>query len=719
MISKYIHIFTALLFVGAGCITVADYCHAWEPIGSLPYGPVNSILEAGGRIWVAGGGTVFGFDPDEGNAPAVDTIFVYGSRRDLAFADGSLYLLTDSNGLFIFNITERPIRQTAHWMSPNNERLAGCAVLDDGHIVITSSAACVFFLSAQGDSLINTWSGEEGGGFSRVAVMGNLLLLVRGPYPLRMMLMDVSNVAQPESLSVTQFNDWVQDFMPVDDTLCYVSAATDGVYLMNLADPREPEEIIHAPIMYPDSKASSMSFDGEILLASHSGSRNQPEGGLGIYSAELDSIKWYRWTGGDIGAPLLRENEAWVLKAMEGIYNVNLENMERPRINWLRRLPHQVEGVFVRDNLAYLAEGHGGLRIIDYSEPADPHEIGWCDNVGLMEDIWVDGNHAYVADGNGLLIYDVHDPTRPDTVAHITAEQFRTRWVEGVAVENNILYTATHFKLSIGDVSDPGRPLPLGEVECTLLKDLAVRDGIAYLADNQFFRIIDCSQPRQPIQLAQIRMLGGEAWDVALRDTLALVTDRAYGLQVISIADLENPELLGTVEFDKCQGVDDDGYFTYVGLVWDGIAAVDISDPRNPEIIETFDTPGAVLNVKSDGEIVVAADYTAGTSYFPRPRLQSIREHGRLLLPKKTRFTVSPNPFNLTTEIQYNLHKSGWVTLRIIGVDGRLVGTLQNGWKRAGDHILSWDATGFPSGIYLCQLRVGGITSTSKLVLVK
>ena len=708
--------FVILLILILSSFSNAD---PWEPVGVLPYGPFNIILEAEGRIWVAGGGTVFEFDPDAGNAVAVDTIFVNGARRGMAVNDGKLYLSTDANGVFTFDISERPITQISRWTPPNAERLEDCVVLPDGNLAVSSKTTNIFFLNSTGDQLLGTYTDGGEGWFGNIEIMDDLLLAVRAPYPLRMMLLDVSNVAEPESLNVHAFRDWVNDFLPVNDTLCYVSAGTDGIYLMNLANPMVPEQIGHANSMYGNSKAGPMSFDGETLLVSHIGGRGSPEGGLGIYSADLDSIRWFRWTGGDVQAPLMRENEAWVLKAREGIYSVNLQNLQNPSINYLHRLPHQVEGVYVRDNLAYLAEGHGGLRIIDYSDPTIPHEIGWCDNIGLMEDIWVDDNSAYVADGNGLLIFDVSNPTEPEQIAHVSIDALQTRWVEGVAVENDVMYIASHFGLIIADVSDPSTPTGVGSVETSLLKDLAVRDGIAYIADDDFLRIIDCNIPREPVELSRLQMLGGGAWDVALRDTLALVSDREYGLLVVSVADPENPELVGSLELESCQGLDDDGFFTYVGMVWDGLVAVDINDPTNPEIVAFYNTPGGVLNVKSDGNIVVAADYNNGTSYFPVPEIQSIRNNSQVIFPNQLSLSNYPNPFNSSTSINFALFKPGFLTITIFEPSGREISEIGAGWYTTGRHSINWNAGTIPSGIYYLSIKSGIALATQRITLIR
>jgi len=709
----------SLIILLIGFLLYPNYCNAWEPVGSLPYGPPNHILEAEGRIWVAGGGTIFGFDPDEGNSPPVDTIFVYGSLRDLDYHEGRLYITTDANGMFLYDISERPLRRLNHWMPPGDVRLSSCSVLPNGQIVVTGGTPEIVLLADNADSVVTIWTSQVYNAFSTCEVMGDLLLVEIGPYGEEYLLMDISDPAQPESLHVDGFGDWIGSFLPVDDTLCYVTAGLDGVYLMNYADPTEPEQIAHAPIMYEGSKAGPMSFDGEKLLVTHRSHRQQPEGGLGIYSAELDSLRWYRWTGGDVGAPLLREDEAWVLKAHDGIYSINLENLQRTYVNWLYRLPHQVEGVFVRDNLAYLAEGHGGLRIIDYSDPSSPHEIGWCDNEGLAEDIWIDGNHAYVADGNGLMIYHVSDPTQPDVVAHWTREQFGTDWVEGCVVEDDILYIAAHQKLLIGDVSDPADMQPLCEIETVRVKDVAVRDGIAYLPDQVNFSIIDCRDRRQPVRLADFEVPGNNAWDIALRDNLALVTDSQTGLHIFSIEDPENPELLSTVEFESCQGVDDDGYFTYVGLVWDGIAVVDISDPRRPEIVETFDTPGAVLNVKSDGEIVVAADYNAGTSYFSQPDREDNYIQTDILMPGMFQLAVYPNPFNSSSTIRFTLPRGDNVVLTLIDLTGRPVLTLLDSRLDAGSYRIGLNGGNLASGVYFVRLGASKQVVLKKTMLMK
>jgi hypothetical protein len=78
-----------------------------------------------------------------------------------------------------------------------------------------------------------------------------------------------------------------------------------------------------------------------------------------------------------------------------------------------------------------------------------------------------------------------------------------------------------------------------------------------------------------------------------------------------------------------------------------------------------------------------------------------------------------PNPFNPTTVIRYDVKATGLVTLRVFDLLGREVGTLVNGEISAGTHTMTWDATGLPSGIYLCRMEAERFSQTRKLLLLK
>ncbi len=79
----------------------------------------------------------------------------------------------------------------------------------------------------------------------------------------------------------------------------------------------------------------------------------------------------------------------------------------------------------------------------------------------------------------------------------------------------------------------------------------------------------------------------------------------------------------------------------------------------------------------------------------------------------------TPNPFNPTTTIQFHLQKPSYVILKIYNLIGEEIATLVNDELLAGMHDTEWDATKFPSGIYIYRLQAGEFVETKKLVHLK
>ena len=78
-----------------------------------------------------------------------------------------------------------------------------------------------------------------------------------------------------------------------------------------------------------------------------------------------------------------------------------------------------------------------------------------------------------------------------------------------------------------------------------------------------------------------------------------------------------------------------------------------------------------------------------------------------------------PNPFNSVTVIDYQIPVSSHVNLSIYNLMGQKIATLVNQQQTAGNHQSQWNASGFASGVYLCQLRVANNSKTKKIILMK
>jgi len=116
----------------------------------------------------------------------------------------------------------------------------------------------------------------------------------------------------------------------------------------------------------------------------------------------------------------------------------------------------------------------------------------------------------------------------------------------------------------------------------------------------------------------------------------------------------------------------------------------------------------------------------SGTVYY---RLKQIDLDGKftysniveagISLPQK--FVLSqnfPNPFNPSTVIKYSIPVSGHVSLQVFDVLGRLVETLVDETKSAGEYSLEFK-TNLSSGVYYYTLKSGSFTETKKMTVIK
>lgn len=89
------------------------------------------------------------------------------------------------------------------------------------------------------------------------------------------------------------------------------------------------------------------------------------------------------------------------------------------------------------------------------------------------------------------------------------------------------------------------------------------------------------------------------------------------------------------------------------------------------------------------------------------------------IIPADVGLTAFPNPFNPSTEIVFSLPHTQQISLRVFDVLGQSVATLAAGNLTAGEHRITFDGSGLPSGGYFYQLKSDGISQTRKMLLLK
>lgn len=85
---------------------------------------------------------------------------------------------------------------------------------------------------------------------------------------------------------------------------------------------------------------------------------------------------------------------------------------------------------------------------------------------------------------------------------------------------------------------------------------------------------------------------------------------------------------------------------------------------------------------------------------------------------------VSPNPLNPSTQLSFTLASSGRIRVAVYDTQGRLVRTLLNETRAAGDHVILWDGTDsrggkVSSGVYFFRLDAAEGSETVRVTVLK
>jgi subtilisin family serine protease len=217
-----------------------------------------------------------------------------------------------------------------------------------------------------------------------------------------------------------------------------------------------------------------------------------------------------------------------------------------------------------------------------------------------------------------------------------------------------------------------------------------------------------------------------------------LTPDGKVLCQYASVADATSC----TVGMENAAGSDGlEVLYNTGGYLEDGMAVLFTAEPPVPWI--SFDpisgsvTSGDLLEVAVgfDAAGLAAGEYTCDliiTSNDPSQdvtvvpvtmTVSDVTATGDLPLAFELQ-GAAPNPFNPATTLRFSLPAAGHAELKLYDVQGRLVRTLIDGHRAAGQGQVRWDGRDrsgrrVASGTYYARLEAAGQTSVKSLVLVK
>ena len=91
-----------------------------------------------------------------------------------------------------------------------------------------------------------------------------------------------------------------------------------------------------------------------------------------------------------------------------------------------------------------------------------------------------------------------------------------------------------------------------------------------------------------------------------------------------------------------------------------------------------------------------------------------------VVIPSKIELSSPyPNPFNPVTTLELYIYNDAYVSVKVYNIMGQVVDVLINENLNKGSHVLNWNASYLPSGIYFVEAKSDYNIVTQKVTLLK
>jgi len=554
--------------------------------------------------------------------------------------------------------------------------------------------------------------------------------------PNRFDTFDIADLENPYGTGTQILPGFISD-VHVQGDIAYVGADWQGLIILDISDVFHPVVLSELEDYFGFQE---LDVQGDILFSGNyvvdvSDPANPVI--LAVFDGEYMDV----CIEGDL-AYGFRKHAPW----LEGLCAFDLSDPHNPQLLSVYNVEVPSFGsLAVKDTLAFITpyERTPGIRILSYSDPTAPELISTYGSESKSPGnivVAVEGNIMYTRISNHgkseLRAVDIHDPRNPVTIG--VFDEFSLWSPLAMVAKGDILYTTDRYGYTdVFDVSDPANPLHLEYFHSPsgTTQNLFIEGDRIYLADYYGFMIAHTPYGAPPVQQVildirpgscpnplNVTVPNGEKANGGVLPVAILGSDE---LDVHNI-DVSSLELAGAAPLrhsfaDVAAPASEDNDCACSEMGPDGYTDLELKFRRLDVVaglgsVSGGNVPVTLTGKMKDGTPIEGNDCVR---IVPRkgdggPRPASLETVAVTALGPAT-----PNPFNPTTVIGYELAKRGYVTLKVYDVTGKVVATLVDGEMPGGQHEVRWEARDVSSGVYFYRLEAGDFVQTRKMILLK
>lgn len=255
--------------------------------------------------------------------------------------------------------------------------------------------------------------------------------------------------------------------------------------------------------------------------------------------------------------------------------------------------------VEVRNETAYLADGRGGLKILDMHHPGG-REMGSLALDGEANSLLLTNDTLWISlDSQGIAAVDVSDPFRPRK----TGSYYIDGSTRGLALQSNLLYVAnTANDLVILQAGQVERITPVGSYAHGMLqgRDICVSGTNAWLAlEDRVYRL-DITDPSNPVYISNNGNPGDNISEIELIGSDLCVANKGGTLTVWDQALTASVGLFSTASSVYGIGLQSNRLLIAEGAGYAEL--IDLSDRSDPELITGISESGFMYDAALHGE---------------------------------------------------------------------------------------------------------------------
>ena len=287
---------------------------------------------------------------------------------------------------------------------------------------------------------------------------------------------------------------------------------------------------------------------------------------------------------------VLRDSLAYISQGQGGLIIVSVSNPKGPV--FVSELTYGLRGysykIANKDSVIYLAVGTFGVSTVNVANPLNPIITKEDRTIAPAKNFHIMGGYLFTAvSEEGINITNIINPAYPDFRQTFFvpgyAQAVCTSAADTSADTNYLLAACGEVGLTIFDISDFQDGYNIYPVVGWLdtpgyAEDVTVHSDlpVVFLACGAGGLVIGDYSDTANVKIIGSYSTGGYAKEVVYKDNKAYVTTGMRGLQIFDVTNLTAPVRIGTVETEHAMGLAVDDKYIYIADELEGLIIISI-----------------------------------------------------------------------------------------------------------------------------------------------